>query len=136
MKARVSVLVTLAALLALLPALPGRTAFAGRNRRVVFAQFASGNYDLFTVRSDGTGVKRLTNSNRYETDPSFSPNGRWIAFTASVGSDFEIFKIRSSGEDLTRLTDNDVNDYDPTWSPSGERIAFIRQRLQTGEPRQ
>ena len=96
MKLRTITVAALVAAAALLPALPGRSAFPGNNRRVVFSQFANNTYDLFTVSSDGSDPRRLTDTRRFETDPAFSPDGRWIAFSAFVQNNFVIFKSRQN----------------------------------------
>ena len=42
--------------------------------------------DLYSVRPDGSGLKRLTHtSEEFEWAPAWSPNGRRIAFAGSNG---------------------------------------------------
>ena len=105
-----------------------RAAFPGDNGRIVFARFAEGNYDLFTIRNDGSDRRRLTKSSKFEVDPAFSPDGRWIVFSRTDAKDLELFKVRADGEgDPIQLTDNVTNEMDPAWSPSGKKIVFVRQ---------
>jgi Tol biopolymer transport system component len=55
--------------------------------------------DLFTVRLDGSHLRRLITHSKHhdETDPVFSPNGRWIVFKRSTngGSSYQIYVIRA-----------------------------------------
>jgi Tol biopolymer transport system component len=112
---------------------PARAAFPGENGRIVYSRFANGNYDLFTIRADGSGRKRVTKTTKFEIDPMFSPDGRWIAFARTDGKDLELFKVDVTGDgDPIQLTKNRKNDFDPTWSPSGTKLAFVRQAVSEG----
>jgi Tol biopolymer transport system component len=83
--------------------------------RLVFSQY----YDVFTVRRDGTGLKRISGRGTYdEWDPSWSPAGGAIAFTG----DGRIYRMRPDGSRKQRLGVGDHAD----WSPNGKRIVFVR----------
>ncbi|WP_205697559.1 PD40 domain-containing protein [Conexibacter sp. SYSU D00693] len=83
--------------------------------------------DLAIVRADGTGERRLTFSDAFETNPVWSPDGRSIAFTSDLhrkrgrrvpgGADFELYTIAVDGIQLRRLTRNRVPDLKPNWQP-------------------
>jgi TolB protein len=48
---------------------------------IAFASDRHGSYDLYTMRADGTGLRRITTtSNIYQREPILSPNGRRLAF--------------------------------------------------------
>jgi Tol biopolymer transport system component len=81
-----------------------------------------GQYALYTVGTDGCGVRRLTRS--IAGKPSWSPDGHWVAFDTSGGG--EIWKVRPDGSGLTRITAGKAES--PAWSPDGTRIAFVRHR--------
>lgn len=54
-------------------------------RTIAFASDINGNFDLFTVPSDGTGNwKRLTFNSADETPEAFSHNGREIYYSAAI----------------------------------------------------
>lgn len=58
-----------------------RLAFARSDKKRDF------NQAIFTVRLDGTGLKRLTPWRIDADQPDWSPNGRWIAFRTQSSSD-------------------------------------------------
>jgi TolB protein len=72
---------------------------------------------LYSVRTDGTGLRRLRAHEAL--GPSWSVVGT-IAFTSSAG----LFTVRSDGSRLRRLTGPTSR---PDWSPDGRRIAFTRR---------
>ena len=88
--------------------------------------------DIYIVRSDGSGLKRISaSSGDYEIDswPDLSPDGTRVVYATSRhrGSpkrNFEIETYALDGSDRRRLTKNGVHDLSPVWSPDGSRIAF------------
>ena len=42
------------------------------------------NWELYLVQPDGTGLTRLTENDRVDTSPSWSPDGRQIVFRSRV----------------------------------------------------
>jgi len=87
--------------------------------------------DIFTVRADGTDLRRLTDGLDTETVPAFSPDGRRIAFrrwqagTASTS----IVVTDAGGGNAVTLASNSSSRSDcvrggPTWSPDGSTIIF------------
>jgi len=49
-------------------------------KRIVFTSSRDGDLDIYTMRADGSGVKRLTRELGYDGGPFFSPDGRWIVY--------------------------------------------------------
>jgi TolB protein len=52
----------------------------GRRMAFIGRSLSAGQYDLFTIHADGTGLVQLTETRRTESDPSWSPDGRRIAY--------------------------------------------------------
>jgi Tol biopolymer transport system component len=109
--------------------------------RIAFTSNRDGNYEIYTMKSNGTGgSQRFTNNPGPDTSPDWSPSGRTIAFTSfrspplEGAPGFDIYTMRTNGTRLTQLTSRpnpqcpcQLNDW-PSWSPSGEKIAFSSDR--------
>lgn len=101
-------------------------------RDVVFSTNRTGESDIYTMRSDGSGQTRITRNRVPDLEPEFSPNGRRIVFRRLVkrGAERtgEIYTMRSNGRDLKRLTNDGFADTSPSYSPDGRFIVWRSRR--------
>ena len=86
---------------------------------------------VFTLQSDGTGERRLTEPDMVAGEPAYSPDGDWIVFAtqplsfAQTADDSQLYRIHPDGtgmEQLTRFAD--LRATQPRYSPDGEWILF------------
>ena len=91
------------------------------------------DWEIATLRLDGSGHKFLTSFPGTDGDPSWSPDGSKIAFYRDVGSNYEIYVMNADGTGATRLTNDPATDSAPDWSPDGSRIAFQRRDSSGGD---
>jgi TolB protein len=106
-----------------------------------YANF-SGNWDVFSVKVDGTNVQRLTALSGDEVLPELSPDGSKIVYTSGTGAYMFITVMDADGKNRKRLTrledivlpDGTIgtppaqSDWHPSWSPDGSRIVFTSDR--------
>ncbi len=87
--------------------------------------------DIFEANSDGSGLKRLTDSAGYDAEGSYSPDGKHIVFCSNrSGSDnFELYIMDRDGKHVRKLT-NAPGCYNggPFFSPDGKRVIFRSDR--------
>src|SRR5690348_9298278 len=59
---------------------------------------------IFVVRADGSGRRRLTDAPGPSTTPAWSPDGQAIAFVRRTGNDTQIYVIHADGGSPRPLT--------------------------------
>jgi tricorn protease-like protein len=82
---------------------------------------------------DGSGVKKLTDSNGVSGDAAWSPNGAWIAFDADRGNPkglSAVYVVPANGGTIRQVTHPrpPLSDYKPRFSPDGARLVFSRAK--------
>jgi hypothetical protein len=96
--------------------------------QLVFASTRDGDFDIYVMNDDGSGVVQLTNVPGQDSDPAWSPDGQRIAFASNRDGDFEIFVMNADGTGVTQVTHTDATGQDrlPKWSPDGRFLVFHR----------
>jgi Tol biopolymer transport system component len=92
-----------------------------------------GEFDIWSVQPNGSGLRRLTQSpsNRSDYNPDWSPDGSSVLFERrnleEGGDDLHI--VQADGTGLRQVIDcsgDCWSDNEARWSPDGKRIAFGR----------
>ncbi len=84
------------------------------------------NSQVYTINSDGTGLKLVTKSNSIDTEPNWSPDGKWVYFSSDRGGRPQIYKVSSIGGEPQRVTFDGAFNLSPRFSPDGKSLAMIR----------
>lgn len=93
---------------------------------IVFASDRDGNYEIYSMKADGSEVRRLTNNPGHDSFPKFSPDGTLISFNSNFEAETtDIYLIRTDGSGLIRLVSSKGNDLSRNgWSPDGTKFAY------------
>lgn len=99
-------------------------AFAADGRTIAFIRGG----DLYSVRPDGSGQRRLTSGPELDSAPVVSPDGLRVVFErrAGAGAPADLLSVRIMGGDLRSLTGGPDDDHDVEFSPEGRAIVFVR----------
>lgn len=87
--------------------------------------------EIYIMRADGSGQKRLTNVPGYDGGPFFSPDGKriiWRRFD-TAGLIANVFTMNPDGSDVRQITDFGAMSWAPYIHPSGQYILFASNKL-------
>jgi Tol biopolymer transport system component len=94
--------------------------------RVAFVSDRDGNVEIYTMRPDGSEVRRLTNTPATDHSPTWSPDHSHIAFVTDRDGDIEIYVMNADGSNPVNVTQNPFGiDGGPVWSPDGSTLAYV-----------
>jgi len=87
--------------------------------------------EIYIMRADGSGQRRLTTVPGYDGGPFFTPDGTriiWRRFDEK-GLIADIFTMKLDGSDVRKLTDFGAMSWAPYMHPSGEYVIFASNKL-------
>ncbi|MBI3191099.1 MAG: PD40 domain-containing protein [Pedosphaera parvula] len=90
-------------------------------------------FDIYAVKPDGTGLKRLTATPGYDAENTISRDGKRIVFTSKRDGDFDIYTMDATGRNARRLTRELGYDGGPFFSPDGKKIVYRAHHPKTPE---
>jgi TolB protein len=105
--------------------------FSPDSDHVVFESNRDGDHkdQLYSVKSDGSGLKRLTHDDANNIFPGWSPDGKRVIFGSSRPAvpedENKLYVMEGDGSGAKSLG---VNGFFARWSPKGDRIAVISGR--------
>ena len=104
----------------------GSPAYSPDGRRIVYT---CGNFELCLANADGSAPVRLTTNDwprelRYDTSPTWSPDGATIAFVRTVAGKDEIWLVAPDGSGLRKLAVPAGVNASPSFSSDSRLIAF------------
>lgn len=102
-----------------------------RGDSIAFESDRSGAVAVYTIRPDGSGLRKLTSDALQGGAPAWSPDGRQLAFIENFcgecPADSDLLVMNASGGHIRQLAEISpllpIEDA-PTWDPDGERLAF------------
>ena len=65
--------------------------------------------DLWTARTDGSQVRRLTAQPGPEANPYFSPDGAHVAFTGNYDGNMDVYIVPAEGGEPARLSSSEMS---------------------------
>jgi Tol biopolymer transport system component len=101
---------------------------------IAFSRLADNDFDIYTIRPDGTALRKLTTAAGNDSHPAWSADGEYILFSSSrygfkdeapladIPQPYgELFIMRADGSEQRALTDNRWEEGTPAWQPSSTR---------------
>jgi TolB protein len=89
--------------------------------QIAFTRGYRGRNDIYAIRVDGTGLRRLTNQVGQHYEAAWSPNGRRIVFVTALFQRRVIDVMNADGRNQKRLRAGRGGYIDPDWQPLPRR---------------
>ncbi len=99
-------------------------------RHIAFGSTRAGidNPEVYRMRTDGSGLRRLTRTadGVWDDNPEYSPDGRTIVFSSNRGgADRDLYTMRADGGRVRELTgEAGFDEWFPTWTPDGRQVVY------------
>jgi TolB protein len=85
--------------------------------------------NLFTIPANGGPDRRLSDIDRPNDGPEYSPDGRWIYFNSERASEIsghaQIFRMARDGTGVEQLTSDQRVNWFPHVSPDGRQVVYL-----------
>lgn len=96
------------------------------SERIAFVSDRGGRPDIWTMRTDGSDKRAVTNDSADERAPAWSPSGAELAYTSDKdGGTFHVFVSAWNGRYSHRMTTSAGTKDLPVWSRDGGELTFI-----------
>jgi Tol biopolymer transport system component len=95
----------------------------GTDDRILYSSQAGGNWDLWSMNTDGSDQRQLTVDAGYNSDVTVSPDGRYIYFSSSRQGALNVWRSNIDGSNAVRVTTGDGERW-PRCSPDGKWLLF------------
>jgi len=92
--------------------------------------------DVFAIRADGSGEKRLTSGAELDSRPLISPTGRLVLFErrTAAGAPRDLYTVGINGGVAHKVAASAGDEHEASFAPDGRVIAFVRtSAVGTGE---
>jgi len=92
---------------------------------IAFSSKRGGNFDIYTMRSDTSGLKKLTHSKNDDIKPQWSPDGAQIMYLSKNRNATAIMVMNNDGSGAKQIVSDCDDAFLPTWSPDGSKILYV-----------
>jgi Tol biopolymer transport system component len=99
-------------------------AWSPNGRLIAFDAIVNRNDDIWVMRADGRGRRRVTTNPAPDYFAAWSPDGRSIVFTSDRGNGEDLYVIGADGRGERQLAIDEFREFAGAWSPDGSLIAF------------
>lgn len=96
-------------------------------KKIAFQAYWDGNWHIYTVNTDGTGLKQMTSGDFDHREPHWSPDGTTLAFSSDRNGNYDIWTLQIVSEQMVAVTSADGNESGPSWSPDGKELAYVQE---------
>lgn len=85
----------------------------------------NGEYDIYTISTDGGKEKQLTNAPGINDGPDYTPDGQYIYFNSERTGSMQIWRMKTDGGSQEQITADEYNNWFAHPSPDGKWMVFL-----------
>lgn len=94
-------------------------------KTLAFVGERDGEFDIYSISTQGGEEKRLTTAKGLDDGPEYSPDGKYIYFNSVRTGHMQIWRMHPGGSEQEQVTFGEQNDWFPHISPDGTQMVFI-----------
>lgn len=103
-------------------------------KKFAYCAERNGEYDIYTISTEGGIETQLTNVPGLNDGSEFSPDGKTIWFNSVRSGLMQIWKMDADGQNQVRVTQNERNNWFAHVSPDGKKVIYISYAKGDVEP--
>lgn len=92
--------------------------------KILFTSARDGNYEVYSMNTDGSEQVNLTQHQANDLRAVWSPTGEKILFVSDRAGFRDLYLMEPDGSDIRRVFKKEVARWDATWAPDGKQIAY------------
>ncbi|HPF46282.1 MAG: PD40 domain-containing protein [Alphaproteobacteria bacterium] len=101
--------------------------FSPDGKKIAFQGYYQGYFHIWTINSDGSGLKQITSGLYDDREPSWNADGDTIVFASDRDGSYDIWEINVKNGSEKKLTNYPDDEGHPNKSNNGERLLFTRE---------
>jgi Tol biopolymer transport system component len=94
-------------------------------KTLAFVGYQEGNFDIYTIGTEGGKEKRLTDTEGLDDGPDYSADGKFIYFNSYRTGHMQIWRMHADGSDSEQLTFDEHSNWFAHPSPDNRWIAYL-----------
>lgn len=92
---------------------------------LVYCAQRDGQWDIYSIASNGGQETRLTNAEGLDDGPEYSYDGNWIYFNSHRTGRMQAYRMRPNGDQQEQLTYDELDNWFPHPSPDNNSFVMI-----------
>lgn len=96
---------------------------------IAFVCSKEGDPEVYVMRADGTGERRITAFHMEDREPRWSPDGKWLSFISNREGRERYYLARPDGTQLHAVSGDTTksDERELVWSPDSQRVAYVER---------
>jgi Tol biopolymer transport system component len=94
-------------------------------RTLAYCAERNGEFDIYTISTNGGAETRLTTAEGLDDGPDYSPDGKSIYFNSDRTGRMQVWRMAADGKQQEQVTSDEWNNWFPHPSPDGKSLVFL-----------